>query len=58
MVEIDFKEMESWLKDLSMIGEETRKEIMKEVKDYVKGKEMDAKAEYRAKTIVRLFKKE
>jgi hypothetical protein len=56
MVKIDLKKMETWLENQSMLSEETRKEILKEVKNYVKGKEMDVKEEYRAKTIIELYK--
>ena len=55
MDKINLKKMETWLKKLSLVDERIRKEMMQEIKDYVKGKDLKPNAELRAKKLVEAF---
>jgi hypothetical protein len=55
MAKVDLKKMESWLQNLSLVDERIRKEMMQEIKDYVKGKDLRPNAELRAKKLVEAY---
>lgn len=58
MPKVDLKKMESWLRNLSLVDERIGGEMMHEVKDYVKGKNMRPNAELRARKLVEAYMNE
>lgn len=58
MAKVDFKKVESWLQNLSLVDERIRQEMMQEIKDYMEGKDMRPNAEIRARKLVEAFENE